>query len=454
MGVLSLKGYSSREVNSIFRVMANLMYSFLYAGAFWYAVFYLTKERKGASLGLCIEMLGPLYFGVVMSSAGDVSGGYASYFWIRMGMQILALGSFGWTYFKKPVGLWLIFVYIAMSGITASNGSFQLFIFMDDFFRNIGMDNFLEFRIPIGERSYESVFLLRYFVDALKLLLKVILFWGIFYGIKEDSRFDFSMRTVSVFPKLDKFTISIVYWTFRLILISMTFGLVRYFTYARPGGFEVRFAFELFFMSIAIFVVGSFFRNFLTAWFASKGKYPNGLYFFLNVPIINFFVWLKLLFSPDTPVKLSLRSSGEMVDKEGYEYEEEEVFGSVQEAEALQGQFVREGRNRPIKTGMILLLVLISIFRIGAMFDRVNENGLMILLGSAFISLMLAIWYMNDKKAVFILFALEFVTALLAPIIDIDGVTNFVSFAGLVSLVIYYVLFHFEEFRFVDDGDG
>lgn len=447
MSAVGMSGFSISETNSSTRIVLVQMRSLLPIGTFWFFVAFLTKENKGALIAFLLKFISWGYITFQFLSHGFSS---ELYYLPNLLSTILAYVAFGLIYFKKANGLYLLLVFVLARGIGIASSSYAYYDILSGLLRAVGLRDIMEFRISTGENSYRPINLFVPFVRQMYLPLSLIIFWFVFCTIrqfKQLKQFDISFRTVQLFSKLSNLSFSVIFWTFRLPLFISVFGIISYMDRVFIGDLNFDMAFSLVCFCFAIFVLGSLYRNFLSAYFISKGLTPGWRYFFLNVPVINLFVWISLLLRPAKPED---SFSASLSEKVGTETDQKILM-----AKDLQKKFVRDNRNNGIKLFIFLFIVLRSILKISGMDSRLigSDQGDPVLFSLlTLLSLGLTIWYFSHKKALYVLFAIQSLLLLVIGVFQFESMLQLTTTSAMINMMIYYALFHFDKLNFVNFG--
>lgn len=254
---------------------------------------------------------------------------------------------------------------------------------------------------------------------------------------------DISLRSIPIPQVISNFHYSIIYWVLRLSLITTVFGFSLVSRTYLDRLTTIEGIIRIICLCLAIFVVGSIYRNFLAAFFISKGDYPKGWFFALNIPFIHPIAWARTLFlkTPE-PVSAEVLAQSEV--------EQDTALSTVK---TLQDRFNKGDRNNPIKVLIILFLILSYIFQFMEAVNSINAGNLSLLFISFIVSLSLVFWYFSDAKALFIIFGIQSFLVLAFFIADYESLQTYVPVAGLLNMVFFYALFHFDRLNFIENND-
>lgn len=447
MDALGLSGYSADNPNSPMRILANFLVNIFIVITFWYFVYKVTGEKLGAILAFILQCLPMVY-----SSLSFLQEGFSietHQLIARNGkwFNVAAFISFGLMHFKSWKGVFMVFASLLSQGLNLGNG---IYAFKRWVLSSYKIRQLFEFRINMedGSRTIDFFVPLMYTFYP---ILGFIIFWYVYNEIKFDRKIDFSMRTSSFFTKIDKTTFSIIFWSLRIPIAFLSYGLLAFVSTLHSNnnsvsginyGFYMDTAFNISFCILAIYVVGSIFRNFLCNYFALKNEYPSWLFILLNVPVVNVFTWLYLMFTAKQ-------------FRRGIDEEIEGVASSTSLTDGLKIKFNKDEKNSQLK---IVVMVFLVISMVGKFLIRdvgISSFSLLGVLLYVFIGIVFALLYMNYRNAFYVFFIIQVLIILLITglsthlKLDEEEFSQFYSFSGIINLVLYYALFHFDQLKFI-----
>lgn len=471
-----LNGLDINEPNSFLRVFISQFYQFLVTLVFWIAVYIITKEKRAVLTVMALQMLLFIYAVYIFYTTKDLHGVMNSYTTFHRGVDLLSFTLFGLLHFRNAKGLYLLFAWLIVYGITSGPWFTNSFSKFNGMVNLLDLDRMFRLRIPGKDGSYKYVDFLRPFYAQFYVLFDLIIFWFVYSLIKAGKSFDLTLRTIRLTPVINQLTFSLIYWPLRILLLVAAFGILSLVAVSFQRALTLTVMIQLAAACFSIFVVGSLYRNFLTDYLVSKGRSPGWLYWFLNIPILSFFAWIYTFFipaqssssneydtptdeeqtqlSPDTGVKPSVQ---ELVEP-GEQPSTEEVTSTyegppVYHAHPLQNDFIDEGRNTMIK-------VILILFSIGLMAMQFSHTSLGFLRPNAglpespilllMITLALTIWYMFDWKAMLPLFFIQCFGILSIAFFQMQDSLSTMIGAGLVNMMVYYSLFHFDHLKLIN----
>jgi hypothetical protein len=471
-----LNGFSLDSTNSFLRVFVNQLFQFIYGLVFWGTIFILTKDKTATLAVMALQMLLFIYSVFIFSTSGDLHTVINSFTTLHHGVNILSFALFGLLHFRNAKGLYLIFAWLIVYGFTSGLWFSNGFSKISSLVNLLDLDRMFSYSIQGEEGHYRNVDFLRPFYSQLYVLFDVIIFWFVYSLIKAGKSFDLTLRTIRLTRVINQLTFSLIYWPLRILLLIAAFGTLSMLAVSFQRAVTLTVMFQVAAGCFSIFVVGSIYRNFLTDYMISKGRSPGWLYWFLNVPILSFFAWIYTFFiptqapssneyntprdeyqtqlSPDIGVNIS---TSEWVDQEEQYSTKEET--SVYEGppvyytHPLQNDFIDEGRNTMIKIFLILLSIGLmamqfSNTRLGFLSPNacMPESPIILLM----ITLALTIWYMFDWKAMLPLYFIQCSSILSIAVFQKEEYLTPMIGAGLVNMMIYYALFHFDHLKLIN----
>jgi hypothetical protein len=411
----------------------------IFDAAFWWGVAKVTKEKRGALIAFCINLASMIFF--LSGGMEFLDIGRDSRFLISLLVSLASFLTFGWLRFKNTRGLLIVLVVIAYSGLTQLTN-------YTTFYETVGQmgglndfDDYLKLSIPTSETSWRMVDVFHLLYKALQLPLQFLLFLFIYDRILREGKVDWSLKTAVIPENLTRKSYSMIYWSLRFPLFVITFGGLSYLTrHSNPiGDWQQMWGFLSF--VLGVFVLASFYRNFVTGYLLSKGKKPSWQYLILHLPVIHIFGWIHTLLLK-SPQPKALKS------------DEDEKETSLSGVEKIQKDFGYTDKSPLIKGLLVIFMILNMLNRFGkAGITFENMTGSIPLILYSVITIGLALWYMNDHRAIFVLFIAQIVLALIILIAIPDLFWSPIFVAGLVNVLVYFGLFHFDKIKFATYSD-
>ena len=438
LGMKGLKGYSIDEENSTMRIVLNQGPIFLFTIINWMAIGWVTKERIGAAVALLIKLVFLSYLLYHTFGVDDFHPESNHRFWISLAGSTLAYLAFGLLHFKDKRGLYVVLTYLVIMGLSYSSNYYAFYNVINPLFDLVGLENIFEIRVSTGEHSYRTVNLFALFVNALLMPFYYLVFFFIYDRIKQEGKFDWTLRTAVLPETMSRATYSMMYWALRIPLFVAAFGVMSFISSFMQRGSTLQLVLVFVCYLIGIYVAASFYRNFLSSFFITRGRYPSWWFWLLNVPILHFFIWLiSLTFSPYRE-----KTDPDMSPEEG---------GLLQRVEKLKNNFRYFGNNQAIKILIILFMIgssILQLDRLGLRIDGESSEGAIMLLVYFLFSLSFMVWYLYDRRAMFFLFVLQALVILVGVFTEARILMRPAVMAVLVNLVVFYAMFHFDHLKF------
>ena len=429
----NLIGYSISEKNSNLRIISNYIFALLPIFAFWFAVAFITKDVKTSLLAFAFTFFGHGFMLYDVMNKGVFSD---SFIWIITLTTLISYLVFGLIHFKSIKGLWILTIFFVGHGFILIGREY--FDILNQLLKFVGLRDILEVKIPSGEKTHKIINILELLTRKLQLPLLFVIFYFIFSKINSSEKVDFSLRTIEVSKIYNWKTYSIIYWVFRLTLIVSVFGIVFYVKYfIREEGLTIKIIFSILSFIIAIFMTASLYRNYVSSYFISKGRYPGLLYLFLNIPFLNVIAWIISVVISSKKIEINNTNIDSDI--------------ALVKAKIIQKTFIKQKRNDIIKIFIILFMTANLIGKVIG-----NNKGIGIsyeidkweYVAFYLISIILTIWYMSDNRAIFILFGLQSFLILLLTLINMQELLLVTATSGLINMFFYYSIFHFDKLKF------
>lgn len=471
-----MHGINLDSPNSFLRVMISQFYDYLATLAFWLTIFFITRDKKAFLMVMVLQTLLLIYDMYSFSTSKDMHLVIKSVTTVHRGIGIISFTLFGLLHFKSAKGLYLPLALLITFGFTSGPWFTNGFSKISSMVNLLDLDRMFSYSIQFEEGHYRNVDFIRALYPQLYALFNLIIFWFVYSLIKTGKSFDLTLRTIRLTPVINQLTFSLIYWPFRILLIVAAFGTLSMVAVSFQRAVTLTVMFQVAAACFSIFVAGSIYRNFLTDYMVSKGRSPGWLYWFLNVPILNFFAWIYTFFippqssssdenetptdegqtqlSPDTGVIIS---SAELVDPEEHSSSEENPSTyegpAVYHVHPLQNDFIDEDRNTMIK-------VILILFSAGLMAMQLNNTSLGFLNPNrglpespiliVIITLALTIWYMFDWKALMPLYFIQCFGIFSIVFFQMQDSLSIMIGAGLINMMVYYSLFHFDHLKLIN----
>ncbi|MFK8008768.1 MAG: hypothetical protein AB8H03_20580 [Saprospiraceae bacterium] len=447
---LGIYGFNPNETISISSVILNQIVYLIPKIIFWWGVFYVSKDQKSSLIGFSIAFVGQVVNTYFLISKGTEINISSLYYWSYLIFPFTSLLVFGWLHFKKTRGLYLGLVAIIISGIGLGMNSYEYYQIIEKLFELIGIEDIVEMRIPSGENSYRIVNPILIFLYQISHPLLFIIFWFVYSAIKREQPFDLSLRTVTLYENADKNIYALVHWILRMAVVMTMIGSLAFMTRLIKQEFDFTILAKSVNFCFSIFFVAALYRNVLLFFYTTKKTYPGFFYVFLNIPYFHFIPWAYLFFIKNR--KKTVASSDDILDA----YTVEPQTPLLVKAEESQKKFIKEEKNSGLKVLIVIVLIFGAILQITGFNNSMTgfpiENQMLLVLLS-FISLALTIWYISYSKALYPIYIIQSIAIIATVIFQNEALMGVTAMAGLVNLLIYYPLFHYDQMKF-REGDS
>lgn len=448
MQYLGLYGINPNEAPTSFSVFINQAVGLIPKIIFWWGVFYVTKDRRSSIVGFSIAVVGMLINSYFLLFKGTAIAIQNLYYWSNLIFPFISLAVFGWLHFKESRGLYLGLVAIILSGISYGMNSYEYYQIIENLFELIGIDELVEMRIPTGENSYRIVNPILIFLFQLSHPLLFIIFWFVYSAIKREETFDYSLRTVSLYDNADKNTYALVHWVLRMAVVMTMIGSLGFMARMINQEFDITVIAKSINFCFSIFVVAALYRNVLLSFYTTKKTYPGLFYVFLNIPYFHFLPWCYLFFIKNR--KTTIAPSENILDA----HTTQPQTPLLDKAIDSQKKFVREEKNNGIKVLIVIVLIFGAVLQITGFNDSMIgfpvANQMLLVLFS-FISLALTIWYISYSNALYPIYIIQSLAILGTLFFQNEVIMGITAMAGLVNLLIYYPLFHYDKMKFREE---
>lgn len=411
-------GYITDDTKSLYYLIPIRLLNSIPYLALWFLFGNYIKDKRAALAAMGTFIVVSLFSAIFFNGQTTIT--FLEDFTTRTLLFSLPFLAFGLTHHKSWKGLLYLIPFVVFHGIEAQSIGF-LFYKIEPYLRRIDLDDILSLSIPLHDSPGRSLSIyplervITYSLSILKLLLLTY-----FYKAEQNPSFkDFTFKNISL-PRLDKVTFSIVFWLSRFVILSLYFGLVRMSELifeSSKTSFIVPFYILSFF--VGVFVLVSLYRNYLTAYFVSQEIAPSWRFFFLNVPILNFFVWIHLMIRKTPNLDISIPETLKKLQK-NFSYE----------------------KNANLKISLFLFIVVVTVVKV------LNMNGAddakFIVIINGVVSSLVLLAYAYSPKIYIPLITLTFVTIVVATFLEIPEI-YFLATVSLVNIVFWFAIFHFDE---------
>lgn len=424
LSILDMQGYPVNGDIPLLTLISNKLIDLVKIVAFWWAVAAISGDKKSAQVGAAIILCHWVWHGFQL-----LIGVIYFDYWLGYFVLIVAYGAFGLLHFKKSFGLIMLLAAFLTKGIMLGFNSWSYNDWFKDIYNLAGVANPFVIEISWGDGRYTSVEVLTILWDQRYMLLSFFIFWFTYRLACHPNRIDLSMRTCEVMEKQDKLTFSIIYFTLGMTLTIAVFELGYLLKNGDSAMSMIQGVWQLLWCLLALYVIASLYRNYLTQWMVKEGSYPGWLYFLLNVPLVGIFTWLFIL----------LRTKKQF-----------ETVGATTDVSSLQGKFEIEGNRSILLTILALIVLNFVIERIGfsTWLSSASGGDTWLLLIMITVAIVTFLWYSASEKAAFFILAFSAFILTVQLIRGQNWLDPMLVVAGIVNLVVYYPLFHFHKLKF------
>lgn len=349
---------------------------------------------------------------------------------------IVTAGVYGYFRFEAK-GLGFALVGLAMVGIIYSFQPYFYFDKLEDLFRLLG------FRFDISS-VYEQFGLFNIISNIFNLVSYVLMYYVISYftfWFDKIKLQDWRLSKMVFVPAMrNDLTFSILFWSFRIFIITIALSGARNFYSWNQDFIDLRVLLIVLLSAAGIYVVISLYRNFLTLDAVSRGKAPSWQMLGLNIPLVNFVVWLVKLSS------VHKHDINTTLDGETNQI----VVNSKSLVETARSHFINTNKNQGIKTFAIILYCVILIINFLTLVSYANgEDALIYFLITAAVTISVLVWYLSDYRAAHVLIIVSVVLVLILQFFFDQQIRELYGLGAMVNLTLYYAIFHFNEMKFV-----
>ncbi len=346
--------------------------------------------------------------------------------------RILPFLVFGLIHFRRIKGVYLALMFWFIdwgAGIGHHTAPFNNI--KNGVFRIVGIRDPLIWRVPNGEQSYKLIYPFQQIYYQSIVVLEVLIFWWVYNSISNGKDILKNLMTIPNNPNINRVTYSIIYWSMRLFLFVAGLGVATYLSRMASLGFNVFSSLRVLVYSLSIIIVAFIYRNFLVSWSVSRGRYPRGTYFLLNLPVINLFVWAYSLFNYRKPYVAPNKADDSVT-------------------EYVKSRFIQEGKNGGLKIILMLFFFISSLYqlhRAGFRIDGPSREGADLLAYMLCFSFFFVLWYLYDHKATAVLLVMTCLGLLLPTIFGYQGLQTIVMGSTIINIIVYFGLFHFDHLK-------
>jgi len=372
---------------------------------------------------------------VVIQLLPDMNDWHFFWYWYRLIGLTLSFGLYGFLKFKDAKGWYMLLVPLAYFGISLMYGSYEYLETWFEAFRLIGVD---------VARTHEINNWLSLIIVSISYIPFFYISYVLMRSIENSKRFNIRLTRIDMKDSpLSTPWFSFVFWSFRIYIFVILFGSYSYLDYVMEDQFSIGNIFRIFLIAFGLFVFISMFRNFLVKYMADRSRFPSWQFLGLNIPLINFFTWIFLLSSPESPA----HASEQRVDDDLLDENIETPRGKTNMA-GLKQSFLDSNKNQAIKVLIVVLVVINLLVSFIAASGYGSSEALVVVVVSAAISLGIIVWYFNSPSAAFILLMIIVGLSVIIYFLGSRAVTPKTTLLALVNILLYYALFHFDKMEF------
>lgn len=434
-------GISITHENSVGRIIAFQSLQLIEIIAFWGAIAYITREKVATIVVVSIQVILLIFTTYLYISKGTSVETIESLRLPRIFLHLLSFTVFGLIHFRRVIGILMILVAVVFTGLSAGFNPSGFYKFINDIFEIFDWDNFMVLNIPGDIGSSRRIDMFSIILRELYLPLQLIVFWFIYTKIKFPKSFNSILSIIPLTDHVSQTTFSVLYWILRLSLFIIAMGIINSLrSIILNGPYYTMYVLVCF--CLAVYVVGSAYRNFLVAYFVSKGRYPSWLYLLLQIPLLHIIGWILTFIFKPKPLPVT---PGVVVAIETPSKPTSTAMDRVKQA---RDDYEYSLENRGIKILLIVVLFLIWVIPnelTGEMTGAMRTIGI--------INFILSIWFIVDRRSLLPLYIIQSVAVLILYLSGIEEMMKPILTFSLVNMVVYYALFHFASFEFIEDND-
>ncbi|MBK8620778.1 MAG: hypothetical protein IPN79_03200 [Saprospiraceae bacterium] len=434
MNYFNMNGFSisNPEKNTDIRLIMNILSYILEVTLLWTLIGYISEDYKAAFTALLIVII--VYFiylpdPSVYNSANPP--GHLRYYMMTL-FNLLSYVTFGFMHFKSKAAFKIIVVWLAIWGLSITLDITMFENFIKGLTRIIDVSHPFEIRFSTGSSSFRLVNYFNPLLDGMLILVKVMIFWWGLNWIRSKKTFLEALYTCYDTAELDRTGFSLIYWNLRLILFIGGLGIVSYIVPDSMPTRDMLFVFRFVAGAFSLVVIASVYRNFLTSVLVNHHQYPNGLFFSLNVPFLNFFAWLYAIIFLKKPTNTGSSASFS------------EIFSNLKE------KFIQENKNTGWKTFYVIFNIIILIFAFMRQDIKMpGTNGELIFLQSTMMlfSFIILLWFLYIEEGyitilIILLLGFGFVAI---PHNHIYAIPTMGT--SLINIVLLYSMFYFHKLK-------
>lgn len=410
----------------------NTLYYMAIPICLWRGISQLTGERRGSLIAGAIQsfMAGYLYYSTFTGPNSSYENSLSAY-WFNAAGLLIAVGVFAFFYFKerRKVVSFLLITFMVLLGFNMP--TFDYGELVEKFYRLFGAKNFLSLSITAGTNSTRRINMLTVLLSNMQLPAFLLIIWFLINKVKSARFFDFKQVSIPEAPPMSALTFSLIHWVTRLTLFVLIFGATRQLQKVANLDFALGPLVLLTAILAALYVVSVIYRNFLVSYFVSRAKYPSWCYLFLNLPFVHVIAWGVAVTMP----------ASKSVDYGNEQMIKEDVSATFS---ALKMQFT-QNKNAGILTFMLIVIILYTIVTSLNIRSGIgSQKTILIVVG--IVSILLLLWYKSNSRAVYYILLIEAVCLFIAMLLGHIKLMTPLIFLGLSNYIIYYSLFHFDQF--------
>lgn len=429
-----------RSEPNYFYLFLTIAYQMAIPIGLWWGVAQLTGERRGSFIAGAIQslMAGYVYYRSFADYIQSHEYSFSTYLNNSAGL-IVAVAVFALFYFKDIRKIVSFFVLVTLVLIGLYNTSrYDYAEFVENFYLLFGEKHFLTIRLTVDTRIFRNINVFMVFLSNLRLPVSIAVLWYLVNKIKDAKAFDYQQLSIPEALPMKAFTFSLMHWVMRLTLFALAFGAGRQLQMIAKLESTIGSIVVLTAILVALYVVSVIYRNFLAAYFVSRAKYPSWCYLFLNLPFVHVIAWGVAVTMP----------ASKSVDYGNEQMIREDVSATFS---ALKMQFT-QNKNAGILTFMLIIIILYTIVTSLNIRSGIGSQKT-IIVAMGIVSILLLLWYKSNNRAVYYILIIEAVCLFIAMLLGhIKLMTPFI-FLGLSNYIIYYSLFHFDQFILISEEE-
>ncbi len=361
--------------------------------------------------------------------------------WILFIFPITYVGhlSFGKKYLPRFILLGFMLYSLSFSG-----GFYEFFRIIERV-TSIDFNELLRMEIPNKDGSYRVIPLFWFYIENQKIILHICAFWWMYQFSKTKTPLFTALRSCRAYFDMDRISTFILFSVLSSAILFSSIEIMSFIKsiatpmYSVSKNQESRIILQIlarpiFLLGISTMIlIASIYRSFLLTLMASKGRYPDGYFILLQIPLLRW-IFLSLLVFRDRYFE------GSAILRKGH-------------IALLKDRFAKSYNNNGWKV-LFILIASISLWgQYQPLFLRYPSgmdyftHSLVLIVGIG--TILLGMFYLYHSKLFWIIIGTSTILNFIPVLLGESEILSISAVVAIAYTVLFFAFFHFDQIDWV-----